>query len=160
MDKEHNNNIFRTYKLDYIGKYHFYEKDELVKLRKDGQYILDNLNKSNRFDYDGASYTFTKFENISEGKTERDVDITVTEDDYNVKINNEIVHLDLIYKMDIKELEDHFRITTRISEKGEDISCLLYINLNDGENFINALNKVKENQINLSKARVEKESKN
>lgn len=160
MDKEHNNNIFRTYKLDYIGKYHFYEKDELVKLRKDGQYILDNLDKSNRFDYDGASYTFTKFANISEGKTERDVDITVTEDDYNVKINNEIVHLDLIYKMDIKELEDHFRITTRISEKGEDISCLLYINLNDGENFINALNKVKENQIKLSKAKVEKEGEN
>lgn len=160
MDKEHNNNIFRTYKLDYIGKYHFYEKDELLKLREDGQYILDNLDKSNRFDYDGASYTFTKFGNISEGKTERNVDITVNEEDYNVKINNEIVHLDLIYKMDIKELEDHFRITTRISEKGEDISCLLYINLNDGEDFINALNKVKENQIKLSKAKVEKEGEN
>lgn len=160
MNAEYNSNIFRTYKLDYIGKYHFYEKDELVKLRKDGQYILDNLDKSNRFDYDGASYTFTKFGNISEGKTERNVDITVSEDDYNVKINNEIVHLDLIYKMEIKELEDHFRITTKISEKGEDISCLLYINLNSGEDFINALNKVRENQINLSKARVEKESEN
>ncbi len=147
MDKEHGVNIFRTYKLDYIGKYHFYEKDELIKFRNDGQYIMDNLDKSNRFDYDGASYTFTKFGNISEGKTEKGVEITINKDDYNVKINNEIVHLDLIYKMDIKELEDHFRITTRISEKGEDISCLLYINLNDGKDFINALNKVKENQI-------------
>lgn len=160
MDKEHGANIFRTYKLDYIGKYHFYEKDELIKLRNDGQYIMDNLDKSNRFDYDGASYTFTKFGNISEGKTERGVEITINKDDYNVKINNEIVHLDLIYKMDIKELEDHFRITTRISEKGEDISCLLYINLNDGKDFINALNKVKENQIKLSKAKVEKEGEN
>ena len=160
MDKEHDVNIFRTYKLDYIGKYHFYEKDELIKLRNDGQYIMDNLEKSNRFDYDEASYTFTKFGNISEGKTEKGVEITINKDDYNVKINNEIVHLDLIYKMDIKELEDHFRITTRISEKGEDISCLLYINLNDGEDFINALNKVKENQIKLSKAKVEKEGEN
>lgn len=160
MDKEHGVNIFRTYKLDYIGKYHFYEKDELIKLRNDGQYIMDNLDKSNRFDYDGASYTFTKFGNISEGKTEKGVEITINKDDYNVKINNEIVHLDLIYKMDIKELEDHFRITTRISEKGEDISCLLYINLNDGKDFINALNKVKENQIKLSKAKVEKEGEN
>lgn len=160
MDKEHGVNIFRTYKLDYIGKYHFYEKDELIKLRNDGQYIMDNLEKSNRFDYDEASYTFTKFGNISEGKTEKGVEITINKDDYNVKINNEIVHLDLIYKMDIKELEDHFRITTRISEKGEDISCLLYINLNDGEDFINALNKVKENQIKLSKAKVEKEGEN
>ncbi|MBC5628282.1 hypothetical protein H8S20_05175 [Clostridium sp. NSJ-6] len=160
MDKEHGVNIFRTYKLDYIGKYHFYEKDELIKFRNDGQYIMDNLDKSNRFDYDGASYTFTKFGNISEGKTEKGVEITINKDDYNVKINNEIVHLDLIYKMDIKELEDHFRITTRISEKGEDISCLLYINLNDGKDFINALNKVKENQIKLSKAKVEKEGEN
>lgn len=160
MDKEHGVNIFRTYKLDYIGKYHFYEKDELIKFRNDGQYIMYNLDKSNRFDYDGASYTFTKFGNISEGKTEKGVEITINKDDYNVKINNEIVHLDLIYKMDIKELEDHFRITTRISEKGEDISCLLYINLNDGKDFINALNKVKENQIKLSKAKVEKEGEN
>lgn len=160
MDKEHGVNIFRTYKLDYIGKYHFYEKDELIKFRNDGQYIMDNLDKSNRFDYDGASYTFTKFGNISEGKTEKGVEITINKDDYNVKINNEIVHLDLIYKMDIKELEDHFRITTRISEKGEDISCLLYINLNDGKDFINSLNKVKENQIKLSKAKVEKEGEN
>ena len=160
MDKEHGVNIFRTYKLDYIGKNHIYEKDELIKFRNDGQYIMDNLDKSNRFDYDGASYTFTKFGNISEGKTEKGVEITINKDDYNVKINNEIVHLDLIYKMDIKELEDHFRITTRISEKGEDISCLLYINLNDGKDFINALNKVKENQIKLSKAKVEKEGEN
>ena len=156
MDKEHGVNIFRTYKLDYIGKYHFYEKDELIKFRNDGQYIMDNLDKSNRFDYDGASYTFTKFGNISEGKTEKGVEITINKDDYNVKINNEIVHLDLIYKMDIKELEDHFRITTRISEKDGEVSCLLYVTLNDGEDFINALTKIKENQVKLSKSKIEK----
>lgn len=160
MDKENNTDIFRTYKLDYMGKYEFYEKDDLIKSREDGEYILENLSKSNRFDYDGASYTFTKFGNISEGKTDRDVNITIYEDDYNVKINDEIAHLDLIYKMDIKELEDHFRITTRVSEKGRDISCLLYINLKDSEDFINALTKVKENQIKLSNSKIENGSNN
>ena len=137
--------------MDYIGKYRFYEKEELIKDREDGQYILDNLNKSNRFDYDGASYTFTRFDNISEGKTEKNVDIVIDKDDYNVKIKGETVHLDLIYKMDINKLEDHYRITTRISERDGELSCLLYINLRDGEDFINALGKVKENQIELSK---------
>ena len=98
MDKEYNSNIFRTYKLDYFGKYHFYE-----------------------------------------------------ENDYNVDINGEVVHLDLIYKMDIKKLEDHYRITTRISEKGDTVSCLLYIDLENGEDFINGLNHVKEAQIELSR---------
>ena len=151
MDKEYNNNIFRTYKLDYFGKYHFYEENELVKEKEDGEYILENLKKSNRFDYNGASYTFTKFGNISEGRTEKDVDLTIKENDYNVDINGEVVHLDLIYKMDIKKLEDHYRITTRISEKGDTVSCLLYIDLENGEDFINGLNHVKEAQIELSR---------
>ena len=43
MDKEYNSNIFRTYKLDYFGKYHFYEENELVKEKEDGEYILENL---------------------------------------------------------------------------------------------------------------------
>lgn len=154
MEDKHSNTIFRTYNLDYIGKYVFYEEDELITLRDDGQYIVDNLKESNRFDYDGASYTFTKFGNISEGKTERDVKVEIMEKSNNVKVNNETVHLDLIYKMEIKELEDHFRITTRVSEKGGSISCLLYINLKEGEDFINALNQVKENQMELAKPKI------
>ena len=89
MDKEYNSNIFRTYKLDYIGKYHFYEKDEFLNNREDGEYILENLNKSNRFDYDGASYTFTKFGNISEGKTEKEP--TCDTQDKIIRINIPII---------------------------------------------------------------------
>ena len=127
--------IFREYILDYVGKYKFYEEDDLIKSREDGEYIIENLKKSNRFDYDGASYTFTKFNNISEGKTERDVKAEIMENENNIKLNGQIVHLDLIYKMDIMRLEDHERIITKISEKEGSISCMLYINLEDAEDF-------------------------
>ena len=40
---------------------------EFIEAVKDGEYILENLKESNRFDYNQASYTFTKFGNISEG---------------------------------------------------------------------------------------------
>ena len=151
ISMESNSNIFKTYTLDYLGKYYFYEEDEFLKAKENGQYILDKLKESNRFDYDGASYTFTKFGNISEGRTRRNVNILIEKDNINVKIDGEVVHLDLIYKMDIKELEDHFRITTRISEKGNTVSCLLYINLNEGESFIRAIESVRDYQIELSK---------
>lgn len=143
-------NIFRTYTLDYLGKYHFYEEDELVKSKEDGQYILDNLKKSNRFDYDKASYTFTKFGNISEGRTERDVTLEIEKDNIDVKINGETTHLDLIYKMQTKKLEDHYRITTRISEKGNSVSTLLYVTLKDGEDCIKALEEIKKYQEKLA----------
>lgn len=143
--------MFRTYTLDYIGKYHFYEEDDFVKGKDDGEFILSKLKESNRFDYKGASFTFTKFGNISEGRTEREVKVKVEEDNINVKFGEDIVHLDLIYKMDTKRLEDHIRITTRISEKGDSVSCLLYVNLKDGEDFIMALESVKKKQIEFSK---------
>lgn len=147
--------VFRTYNLDYLGKYNFYEEDELITLRDDGQYIVDNLKNSNRFDYDGASYTYTKYGNISEGRTEKNVQITIEENDINVKINSQVVHLDLIYKMDIKELEDHVRITTRISEKIRSVSCLMYIGYKENKDFIEALNKVKELQKSLAEPKDE-----
>lgn len=34
MNEILNSNIFRKYTLDYLGKYHFYEEDELVRLKK------------------------------------------------------------------------------------------------------------------------------
>lgn len=148
---DNNSDIFKTYTLDYLGKYYFYEEDEFLNVKEDGQYILENLKESNRFDYDGASYTFTKFGNISEGRTKKDVNISIEENNINIKIDGDVVHLDLIYKMNIKELEDHFRVTTRISEKGNSVSCLLYINLKDGDAFIKALTAVREKQIELSK---------
>ena len=98
------NKIFRLYTLDYLGKYYFYEADEFISAKEDGKYILDNLKESNRFDYKGASYTYTKFGNISEGFTENNVNIVIEPKNINVKINDEIAHLDLIYKMDVKKV--------------------------------------------------------
>ena len=151
MEKIINSKIFRTYKIDYLGKYKFYTEDELKRFRNDGEYILENLKESNRFDYDEVSFTFTKFGSISEGRTEKDVNIEIEKDNINVKINGEVVHLDLIYKLEIKKLEDHYRVATRISEKGNSISCLLYINLEYAEDFITALNYIKNIQEEYAK---------
>ena len=155
MDKIENINIFRCYTLDYIGKYRFYEEEEFIEAVKDGEYILENLKESNRFDYNQASYTFTKFGNISEGITEKNVKLEIEKDNINVRLNGKTTHLDLIYKMEVKKLEDHYRIATRISEKGENISTLLYININDGEECLRALEAVKEYQENLKNSPVE-----
>lgn len=110
------NNI-KSYTLDYIGKYNFYDEGEFIKKVTDGEYILENIKKSNRFDYNEATYTFTKFGSISEGVTTKNVLVEIEPNNIDVKMNGENVHLDLIYKMDIKELENHYRIATRISEK-------------------------------------------
>lgn len=142
-------NIFRTYTLDYMGKYRFYEEEEFIEVIEEGEYILENLKKSGRFDYKGSSYRFTKYGNISEGTTERNVTLNIAEEDINVELNNESVHLDLIYKMDVKELEDHYRVATRLTEKSEHISVLLYIDLKDGADCIKALNEVKKYQESL-----------
>ena len=140
------------YKLDYFSKYYFYEEDDFIKTQEEGQYILDQIRKSNRFDYKGYTYKYTKFGNISKGDTQRDVEIEITENSPNVIINGEIAHLDLIYKFETKSLEDHIRIATRISEKIDDISCLLYIDYTQGENFIKELENVKAVQVdNMNK---------
>ncbi|MDO5518232.1 MAG: hypothetical protein Q4F66_11805 [Clostridium sp.] len=151
MDSSISKDIFRTYTLDYIGKYHFYEEEELVEVFDDGEYILENLKKSSRFDYNNASYRFTKYGNISEGITENNVKVTVKKDDIDVIMNGKNIHLDLIYKMEVKELEDHYRIATRASEVDDYYSMLLYINLNDGEDFVKALSEVKNYQELLFK---------
>ena len=155
MDKIVNTNIFRCYTLDYIGKYRFYEEEEFIEAVKDGEYILENLKESNRFDYNQASYTFTKFGNISEGITEKNVKLEIEKDNINVKLNGKITHLDLIYKMEVKKLEDHYRIATRISEKGENISTLLYININDAEECLKGLEAVKDYQEKLKNLPIE-----
>ena len=53
------------YTLDYFSKYYFYEEDEFLKEVEEGEYILEQIKKSNRFDYKGHSYKYTKFKNIS-----------------------------------------------------------------------------------------------
>lgn len=137
------------YRLDYFSKYYFYEEEEFVKEVEDGEYILNQMKESNRFDYKGHSYKYTKFGNISKSDTKRDVEIETLENDINVLINGEKAHLDLIYKFDISELEDHVRVATRISEKIDDISCLLYIDYNQAKDFISDLKRVEEAQVNF-----------
>lgn len=134
------------YTLDYFSKYYFYEEDEFFKNVEDGEYILEQIKKSNRFDYKGHSYKYTKFKNISKSNTKRDVEIEIPKDDIDVIINGEVAHLDLIYKFDTKELEDHIRITTRISEGSDDTSCILYIDYNQGNEFVKELENVKKLQ--------------
>ena len=134
------------YTLDYFSKYYFYEEDEFFKNVEDGEYILEQIKKSNRFDYKGHSYKYTKFKNISKSNTKRDVEIEIPKDDIDVIINGEVAHLDLIYKFDTKELEDHIRITTRISEENDDTSCILYIDYNQGNEFLKELDSVKKLQ--------------
>ena len=73
----------------------------------------------------------------------------IEKDNINVKFNGETTHLDLIYKMEIKELEDQYRVATRISEKGGNISTLLYINLKDKDDCLNALEAVRDYQEEL-----------
>ena len=134
------------YRLDYFSKYYFYEEDNFSHEVEDGEYILEQIKKSSRFDYKGHSYKYTKFGNISKSDTQRDVEIEIDEEDINVIIDGEIKHLDLIYKFETRNLEDHIRITTRISEKSDDISCLLYIDYNQGNDFVKELEKVKKRQ--------------
>lgn len=134
------------YKLDYFSKYYFYEEDDFVKEVEEGKYILEQLKTSNRFDYKGNSYKYTKFGNISQSDTKRDVNMEIVKDSVNVIIDNEKCHLDLIYKFETKVLEDHIRVTTRISEKNDDVSCLLYINNSEAKECIKELEEVKKLQ--------------
>ena len=127
------------YRLDYFSKYYFYEEDKFSQEVEEGDYILEQIKKSNRFDYKGHSYKYTKFGNISKSDTQRDVEVEIPQDD-------------LIYKFETKKLEDHIRITTRISEKNDDISCILYIDYNQGNEFVKELEGVKKaQQENMNK---------
>lgn len=134
------------YKLDYFSKYYFYEEDDFANQVEEGEYILEQIKTSNRFDYKGHSYKYTKFGNISQSDTKRDVNMEIQENNINVIIDNEECHLDLIYKFETKALEDHVRITTRISEKNDDVSCLLYISNNEAKDCIKELENVKKLQ--------------
>lgn len=134
------------YKLDYFSKYYFYEEDDFVNEVEEGKYILEQIKTSNRFDYKGHSYKYTKFGNISQSDTKRDVNMEIVSDSVNVIIDNEKCHLDLIYKFETKVLEDHVRVTTRISEKNDDVSCLLYINNSEAKECIKELEEVKKLQ--------------
>ena len=42
------------YRLDYFSKYYFYEEDKFSQEVEEGDYILEQIKKSNRFDYKGS----------------------------------------------------------------------------------------------------------
>ena len=136
------------YEIDYFSKYYFYDEDDFIKNIKDGEYIIEQIKRSNRFDYKNHSYKYTKFGNISQSETKRNVEMEIQDGDINVILDGKECHLDLIYKFETKVLEDHVRIATRISEKSDDISCLLYINHNQAQNCIQELKNVKKLQEN------------
>ena len=136
------------YEIDYFSKYYFYDEDDFIKNIKDGEYIIEQIKRSNRFDYKNHSYKYTKFGNISQSETKRNVEMEIQEGNINVILDGKECHLDLIYKFETKVLEDHVRIATRISEKTDDISCLLYINHNQAQNCIQELKNVKKLQEN------------
>ncbi len=136
------------YEIDYFSKYYFYDEDDFIKNIEDGEYIIEQIKRSNRFDYKNHSYKYTKFGNISQSETKRNVEMEIQEGNINVILDGKECHLDLIYKFETKVLEDHVRIATRISEKTDDISCLLYINHNQAQNCIQELKNVKKLQEN------------
>lgn len=136
------------YEIDYFSKYYFYDEDDFIKNIEDGEYIIEQIKRSNRFDYKNHSYKYTKFGNISQSDTKRNVEMEIQEGNINVILDGKECHLDLIYKFETKVLEDHVRIATRISEKTDDISCLLYINHNQAQNCIQELKNVKKLQEN------------
>lgn len=136
------------YEIDYFSKYYFYDEDDFIKNIEDGEYIIEQIKRSNRFDYKNHSYKYTKFGNISQSETKRNVEMEIQDGDINVILDGKECHLDLIYKFETKVLEDHVRIATRISEKSDDISCLLYINHNQAQNCIQELKNVKKLQEN------------
>lgn len=133
------------YKLDYFAKYYFFEEEDFLK-EEEGEYILNRIKESNRFDYKGYSYKYTKYNNISKGYTQKNVDVEIPKESIDIILNGDRVHLDLIYKFYTKKLEDHIRITTRISEKTKEVSCFLYIDYIQANDFIKELENIKKLQ--------------
>lgn len=142
-----NKNI-KNFKLDYFSKYYFYEIEDFKK-EKDAEFILQKINECNRFDYKGYSYKYSKYNNIVKGETKRNVDIQIDESLDTVIIDSKVKRLDLNYKFQTKQLEDHLRIATKISDENSENSCLIYIDNKHANEFIDSINKVKQNQENI-----------
>lgn len=129
--------------LDYLGKYYFYEIEDFQKQCPEADKILKEIEEYSRSQQGDHAFTKSKFGNITESYTEKQVEVIVpTQGDW-ILLNNQKRHLDLNYKMEIRKLEDHIRVATRLIEEGQSISCLMYINYAQEEAFLNALNQLK-----------------
>lgn len=136
----------KSFTLDYFGKYYFYEADEFKRLRQDADTILKHIEEYSRYQEGDHAFTKSKFGNITESYTEKQVEMVIPSAGDTVLINGQKRHLDLAFKMETKELEDHLRIATRLIEEGQSISCLLYVNYEQSKDFIEALEGLKQHQ--------------
>lgn len=145
-------NHIKEFIIDYYSKYYFYEEEEFKNKFENADTILDYIKSNGRYNTLESSFTFSKYGNIAESKTKTHVNFSIILDSENVIINNEEKYLDLNYKCDIKYLEDHLRLTTKINDNSHLVSCILYINYAQAEDFINSIEYVKNIQkkyINL-----------
>ena len=133
--------------INYYTRYYFYDKDEFIEEIDNGELIYNNICEYDRYNDGEFEYRFTKNDKISVKKTLENVSICFEENLASVKINNERVYLDLKYKFEVDELDNEVKISTKINEMTESISCMIYINKDSSERFIQELNKVKEVQL-------------
>lgn len=129
--------------LDYLTTYSFYEIDDFKKMREDADKILNHIQEYSRYQEGEDTFTKSKFGNISHGHTKKQVEVVIPEVGDTVWVGGQQRHFDLKFKRDEKRLEDHVRIATRIIEKGQSISCLMYIDYKQDEAFLHALNELK-----------------
>lgn len=132
--------------LDYFTKYYFYEEDEFEEEWEDALFIIEKISTGDRFEYDGYSFKYGRGGKIVVSKTKEFATLVVEKDIASVKINSEREYLDLKYKFDIEKLEDHTRVSTVIKEGITSVSCMLYIDNDDADDFIKALKYVKSIQ--------------
>lgn len=130
-----------------MGKYYFYEIDEFRQSREDADAILKHIEEYSRYQEGDHTFSKSKFGNITESHTEKEVEIIIPDTGDTVLINGAERHLDLMFKMELKELEDHVRIGTKLIEDGQSISCLLYVNYHQSKAFIEALEAMKNRKV-------------
>ncbi|MEF9960663.1 MAG: hypothetical protein RR448_09080 [Niameybacter sp.] len=130
--------------LDYLSIYYFYEEADFRQKRQDAEKILEHIKEYSRYQEGDVAFTISKFGNISEGHTLKEVEVVIPSEGDVVWVKGEKRHLDLQFKMETKALEDHVRIATRLIENGESISCLMYVNYKQDKAFLEALEKLKE----------------
>jgi hypothetical protein len=66
-----------------------------------------------------------------------------------VTIEGKKIRLDLNYKYQIKQLDDHVRVATKLCDEIDESSCLIYIDNDNSKEFLNALENIKDNQVKL-----------
>lgn len=135
------------FRLDYLSIYYFYEEDTFRSMRQDAEKILAHIEEYSRYQEGDIAFTKSKFGSITESHTQKDVEVVIPAEGDTVWFQGEKRHLDLKFKMEVKNLEDHARIATRLIEQGQSVSCLMYIDYKQDQAFLEALNKLKERQI-------------